>query len=73
VDEDDQIMEREHGIYAVKAQTAIEEFNEFFGTELDEDEFDTIGGLMLKEFRTPPEARRIHYRGSVPFQGAQCR
>jgi len=54
VDEDDQIMEREHGIYAVKAQTAIEEFNEFFGTELDEDEFDTIGGLMLKEFGRLP-------------------
>lgn len=54
VDEDDQIMEREHGIYAVKAQTAIEDFNEFFGSGLDEDEFDTIGGLLLKEFGRLP-------------------
>ncbi len=54
VDDDDQIREREHGIYAVKAQTPIEEFNEFFGTELDEEAFDTIGGLMLKEFGRLP-------------------
>ncbi len=50
VDEDDQIMEREHGIYAVKAQTPIEDFNEFFGSDLDEEAFDTVGGLLLKEF-----------------------
>ncbi len=50
VDEEDQIMEREHGIYAVKAQTSVEDFNEFFGTDLDEEAFDTIGGLLLKEF-----------------------
>ncbi|MGM0450995.1 MAG: HlyC/CorC family transporter [Pseudomonadota bacterium] len=54
VDDDDQIREREHGIYAVKAQTPIEEFNEFFGTDLDEEAFDTIGGLMLKEFGRLP-------------------
>lgn len=54
VDDDDQIREREHGIYAVKAQTPIEEFNECFGTELDEEAFDTIGGLMLKEFGRLP-------------------
>lgn len=54
VDDDDRIREREHGIYAVKAQTPIEEFNEFFGTDLDEEAFDTIGGLMLREFGRLP-------------------
>lgn len=54
VDDNDQIREREHGIYAIKAQTPIEDFNEFFGTELDEDAFDTVGGLMLKEFGRLP-------------------
>lgn len=54
VDDDDRIREREHGIYAVKAQTSIDEFNEFFGTALDEEAFDTVGGLMLKEFGRLP-------------------
>ncbi|MEQ6884321.1 transporter associated domain-containing protein [Salicola sp. Rm-C-2C1-2] len=54
VDDDDRIREREHGIYAVKAQTPIEDFNEFFGTGLDEEAFDTIGGLMLREFGRLP-------------------
>ncbi|WP_077530614.1 HlyC/CorC family transporter [Vreelandella utahensis] len=54
VDDDDRIREREHGIYAVKAQTPIDEFNEFFGTDLDQEAFDTIGGLMLKEFGRLP-------------------
>ncbi|XOZ34949.1 HlyC/CorC family transporter [Halomonadaceae bacterium KBTZ08] len=54
VDDDDRIREREHGIYAVKAQTPIDEFNEFFGTALDEEAFDTVGGLMLKEFGRLP-------------------
>ncbi|MFO7786709.1 MAG: transporter associated domain-containing protein [Halospina sp.] len=54
VDDDDRIREREHGIYAVKAQTPIDEFNDFFGTDLDQEAFDTIGGLMLKEFGRLP-------------------
>ncbi len=59
VDEDDQIMEREHGIYAVKAQTSIEDFNEFFGTDLDEEAFDTIGGVLLKEFGHLPRRGEV--------------
>ncbi|MFE8072138.1 transporter associated domain-containing protein [Marinobacteraceae bacterium S3BR75-40.1] len=49
-DEESHIKEREHGVYAVKAITPVEDFNEFFGSDLDEEEFDTIGGLLLKKF-----------------------
>jgi len=41
--------------YSIKAITPIEEFNEFFNTTLDEDEFDTIGGLVLKGFGHLPK------------------
>ena len=33
--------------YTVHALTPIEDFNEYFGRQLDEEEFDTIGGLVM--------------------------
>ena len=36
--------------YFLKALTPIEEFNAHFGTEFSNDEFDTIGGLVLQAF-----------------------
>lgn len=34
--------------YTVKARTPISDFNDYFGTHLEDEEFDTIGGLVLK-------------------------
>lgn len=36
--------------FTVKAITPIEEFNERFGTDLSDEEFDTIGGIVLNRF-----------------------
>lgn len=36
--------------YHVAALTPIEDFNEYFGSGLNEDEFDTIGGLVARAF-----------------------
>ena len=49
-DEETHIKARADGNYAVKAVTSVEDFNEFFDCKLDEEDFDTIGGLVLKEF-----------------------
>ncbi|WP_404363876.1 HlyC/CorC family transporter [Marinobacter sp.] len=49
-DEETNIKARGDGSFAVKAVTPVEDFNECFKTELDEEEFDTIGGVVLKEF-----------------------
>ena len=65
-DEETHIKARGDGTYAVKAVTPVDDFNEFFETELDEEEFDTIGGVVLKEFGHLPR------RGeSVEFGGLQ--
>ena len=40
------------GEYTVKALTPIEDFNEQFGTAFSDEEFDTIGGLVVKAFGT---------------------
>jgi magnesium and cobalt transporter len=34
--------------YFIKALTPIEEFNEYFNTKFSDEEFDTIGGLVIQ-------------------------
>ena len=52
------------GEYNVKALTTIEEFNEYFSANLPADEFDTIGGLVLKHFgRLPRRGDKVRFHG----------
>ena len=41
--------------YSVRALTEVEDFNDFFKTSFDEEEADTIGGIVLKAFGHMPE------------------
>src|SRR5690606_27572161 len=41
--------------YLVAALTPVEEFNEYFDSGLSEEEFDTIGGILLQAFGQFPE------------------
>jgi magnesium and cobalt transporter len=50
IDEDDYIKKHTDGSYTVKAATPIDDFNEYYHTKLSDEEFDTIGGLVLKGF-----------------------
>ena len=50
VDEDLFIMKYSDDHYSVKALTPVDEFNDYFNSSLNEDEFDTIGGLVMKAF-----------------------
>jgi len=40
--------------FTVKALTSIEDFNEYFNTNFNDDEFDTIGGLITHQFGHVP-------------------
>jgi magnesium and cobalt transporter len=65
-DFDDEVMikKRSDTEYIIKAITPIDEFNEYFGASMDEDEFDTIGGLILKEFgRVPKRNEHVKFNG----------
>ncbi|KIO37563.1 CNNM family magnesium/cobalt transport protein CorC [Shewanella sp. cp20] len=42
-------------IYMVKALTPIDDFNETFGTQFSDEEFDTVGGLVSHAFGHLPE------------------
>lgn len=63
-DEETHIKARGDGSFAVKAVTPIDDFNTFFKTELDEEEFDTIGGIVLKEFgHLPRRGEAVEFSG----------
>ena len=50
--------------YAVRALTRIEDFNEFFECELSDEEYDTIGGLVMHELgRLPRRGEKIDFDG----------
>ena len=46
-DEGAEIFRRGKNEYSAKARTPIEDFNAYFGTDLSDTEFDTIGGLVV--------------------------
>ena len=59
-DEDDLIKKLDGNTYIVKASTTIEEFNDYFKTDLSSEEFDTIGGIVLNKFgHFPKRGERI--------------
>jgi len=54
VDEDMNIRKDGERQYTVRGQTPIDEFNEYFQTELSDDEFDTVAGLVMKQLGRLP-------------------
>ncbi|MDI5890763.1 HlyC/CorC family transporter [Halomonas rhizosphaerae] len=50
IDEEIDIRELGDERYAIRALTTIEDFNDRFGTRFSDDEFDTLGGLVMQRF-----------------------
>ena len=44
----------EAGVYLVPALCTVEDFNQLFKAELNEEEFDTIGGILVQQFGHVP-------------------
>jgi len=55
------IVKHSENRFTAKAITPIEDFNEFFNTTFSDEEFDTIGGLISKQF------------GRLPLRGESVR
>jgi magnesium and cobalt transporter len=61
-DVENNIVPEKGGQYRVKALTEIPDFNAAFGTHYSDEEFDTIGGLILKRFgRVPKRGEQIGF------------
>jgi magnesium and cobalt transporter len=54
--------------FAVRGATPIEEFNEYFGTDLADDEFDTVAGLVMKQFGRLPRRGDSINLGELEFK-----
>lgn len=68
VEDDQNIRKEAPRQFAVRGVTRIEEFNEYFGAELEEDGFETIAGLIMKQLG------RLPRRGeSVTIDGYEFR
>lgn len=52
------------GRYRVKATTEIEDFNEAFATHFSDEEYDTVGGLVIRHFgRLPKRGEAVELEG----------
>ncbi len=55
VDDESVVKQLEPNSFHVKANATIEDFNEYFSTHISEEEFDTIGGVVLQAFGRLPD------------------
>lgn len=68
VDDDSFVKQLEPCTFHVKATTTIEDFNEYFGEEFSDEEFDTIGGIVLQAFGHVPELGETVEIGALRFE-----
>jgi len=64
----DNIQLDQSGRYRVKAQTEIASFNHAFGTTFPDDDFDTVGGMLLHHLGRVPKRNEVVEVGHVRFQ-----
>ena len=64
IDEEENIQQHGRNRFTVKAMTTIEEFNDTFNTDLSDEEYDTIGGLVIDAFgHLPKRGEMIEFAG----------
>ncbi len=68
IDDDSFIKQFDGHTYTVKATTAIEDFNAYFDCDLASGEFDTIGGLVVREFGHLPKREETVNLGRFRFR-----
>jgi magnesium and cobalt transporter len=65
---EDNVIAEANGRFRVKAQTEIADFNAHFGTDFADDEFDTVGGLVLQAFGRLPKRGETTTIGGLRFR-----
>ncbi len=67
-EEDTQILQHENQTATVKGITPIEDFNHHFGTDYSDEEFDTIGGLVINQLGHLPKRGEEIELGNLQFR-----
>ncbi|MDR8017827.1 HlyC/CorC family transporter [Ectopseudomonas guguanensis] len=68
VEEDGYIKPLPSGDYLIKALTPIDSFNETFDSEFSDDEYDTVGGLVMNAFGHLPKRNEVTEIGEFRFR-----
>ncbi len=68
IDEESPIIAHGNGVYSVQSLTDIEHFNDYFKTDFSDDEFDTIGGLVMNAFGYMPRRGEDIEMGGYKFK-----
>jgi magnesium and cobalt transporter len=67
--EDDQTIRKERPReFTVRALTPIDKFNEYFSSDFSDEEYDTIGGLLMQEFGRLPRRGETIKIGDLEFR-----
>ncbi len=66
------IQEQEPGRFQVRALARIDEFNAFFDAELDDENYDTVGGLVMYELGHLPRKGEALQLGDFRFRVLQA-
>jgi magnesium and cobalt transporter len=67
--EDDQTIRKERPReFSVRALTPIAKFNQYFSTAYSDEEYDTIGGLLMQEFGRLPRRGETIKIGDLEFR-----
>lgn len=72
VEEDREIVEETARRFMVKGYTKVWDFNEYFGTEFDEEEFDTVAGLIMHELGRLPRRGEVIRLNDIEFRVARA-
>ncbi|MHB9102376.1 MAG: HlyC/CorC family transporter [Sulfuricella sp.] len=63
-EQEDNIIRVPDGRFRVKAQAEIADFNEVMGTEFSDEDYDTVGGLVVSKFgRMPKRGEHVAFDG----------
>jgi magnesium and cobalt transporter len=54
--------------FIIKALTPIDDFNAYFSTELSDEDFDTVGGILMKAFGHLPKRNEVIQIDSMEFR-----
>lgn len=68
VEEDSYIKPLPSGDYLIKALTPIDNFNETFDSQFSDDEYDTVGGLVMSAFGHLPKRNEVTEIGEFRFR-----
>ena len=68
VDENDNIRPLNKSNYSVKALTPVDDFNKFFESNFNEEDSDTIGGVVLRAFGHMPETGEKVQVDNIQFE-----